>query len=126
MKKENSNIITILNKYKNTFDDFIDSLDIKFLDQLGPINKRLHNISSFEDSLIGLLKEDCLNKNVLDMPLKLVLQSQNFQIHQYYNIAIFGLKNERVQYRKSQKDKKDKKGKRVEKDRKDERDEKGH
>lgn len=51
--ERNFEIFTITNKYKNTFNDFFNSLDIKSLSILSSINKKLYNITlDFEDKLI--------------------------------------------------------------------------
>lgn len=42
--------MTILNKYKDTLDDFINSSNIELLDWPKLINKGLHNIFKFESS----------------------------------------------------------------------------
>lgn len=51
--ERNFEIFVITNRYKDIFDDFIDSLDIKSPSILSSINKRLYNITlDFEDKLI--------------------------------------------------------------------------
>lgn len=56
----------IFNKCRDNLDDFIDSSDLKFLDQTKPIVKKSHNTSKFESSLVDFLREDCLKKNIPD------------------------------------------------------------
>lgn len=53
------------NRYKDTFDNFINSLDIKSLSILNLINKKLYNITSdFEDKLIKTRSK--FNNNISD------------------------------------------------------------
>lgn len=59
-------ILVIFNKYKDIFDNFINSLYIKSLIKSNLIKKRLYNIIfSFKNSLIKIkskLNKDFLNK----------------------------------------------------------------
>lgn len=64
--EENSEIMTIFNKYKDIFNKLIDSLDIKFPDESKLIDKKLYNAFSFESNSIKLSKDYCLDKNDLD------------------------------------------------------------
>lgn len=66
--------MTILNKYKDTLDDFINSSNIELLDWPKLINKGLHNIFKFESSWMGLLESNYYldSKNVLNISLELV------------------------------------------------------
>ena len=57
--KKNPEIVAISNKYKNIFDDLINSLDAESPDWLGPIDKKSCNIPRFKDSLTEYLKGDC-------------------------------------------------------------------
>lgn len=57
----------ISNIYKNTLNNLIDSLNIESLDKLEQINKGLQNIPKSENCLISHLKEDCLDKDVLNI-----------------------------------------------------------
>lgn len=69
------------NKYKNTFNDLINSSNTEFpyyLNWLGLMNKRSHNIVKFKVNLPIFFKEDCLNKNVFVMSLELKLKIRNF------------------------------------------------
>ena len=71
-----SEIMAIFNKYKNTLDDLIDSLDIEFLDHPDFINrprfidKRSDNMPKSRGNLPTFLDEDYLNKNVPIMLLE--------------------------------------------------------
>ena len=64
-------IAAIPNKYKDTFDDFIDSLDTKSPDQLEsldrpePIDKGTRNTPKSRGALPSFSKKDCLDKDVL-------------------------------------------------------------
>lgn len=77
-RKKNFEIVAILNRYKNSFSNLIDNSNLEFLSKL--IDKRLCNVLRFRNGLIGLLKENCLNKNIfaLDRLLLLVLKTENF------------------------------------------------
>lgn len=68
-----SQIITLFNKYKDTFDNFIDSSDAMSLNRLRPINKVLYNISESESKpvKVGLeLKKYFLNKDFSNRSLQ--------------------------------------------------------
>lgn len=56
--------MAILNWYKASLDDFIDSLDPESPNQARPIDKRSCNVFIFKKSLTDLLKEDCLDENL--------------------------------------------------------------
>lgn len=61
--KQKSEILVIFNKYKDTFEDFIDSIDIKLTNILKLVYKKLYNIMpDFENSSI----EFKLDKNLLN------------------------------------------------------------
>lgn len=64
--KKKSETVVISNKYKDTFDDFINSSDLELPDWLRPIDKRLYNVSRSVDNSIRFLKKGCFDKNVLD------------------------------------------------------------
>lgn len=56
-------IIAILNKYKDTLKNFIDSSDIELLNMPRPVDKKLSNVMpGFEN----LSTEPKLDKNILD------------------------------------------------------------
>lgn len=71
--------MAILNKYKDTLDNFINSSDKESLDWLRLIDKRSCN-ARFEGGLMDYSKKDCrLNsKNVLDILLGLEPKTQDF------------------------------------------------
>lgn len=75
--KKKSEIVIIQNKYKDILDDFINSSDTKFLDQLDFLNqlklidRKLYNAFKSRNSLLTLLKEDCLDKDILVILLEL-------------------------------------------------------
>lgn len=59
--------MVVLNKYKDFFNDFINNLDIKFLNKLKLINKILRDIFKSENKLSKArpkLKKDLLIKNL--------------------------------------------------------------
>ena len=78
--EEKSKIAAILNKYKNTFDDLIDSLNTEFLDppnflkQPKIIDKRSRNALRSKNNLTTLSEKDYLDKNILVMSLELMLK----------------------------------------------------
>ena len=73
-----SEIAEILNKYKDTLYDLIDSLDTEFSDQPespdwpGPIDKGTRNAFRSKGALSSLLEEDCLDEDVLVTALEQV------------------------------------------------------
>lgn len=68
---KNSEIRAILNRYKNTLDEFIDSLDTKPLDWPELINKGLRNTPKSKSSLMGLLEGNYLDEDISGMSLGL-------------------------------------------------------
>lgn len=58
--------MVIPNKYKDILDDFINSSDSESPDYVGLIDKRSYNAFRSKSSLAGLLKRDCLDKDVLN------------------------------------------------------------
>lgn len=52
--EKNTKSLAIFNKYKDNFNDFIDSLDEEFLE---PIDKKSYKILKFKSSLKSLLEE---------------------------------------------------------------------
>lgn len=121
-------IMAIPNKYKDIYNNLIDSLDDKSSDWLGLINKRSCNMPRFESSSIDLSKKNYYlnNKNILNTLLGLVSKIWNIQIYWYYNVGSFCLKKEKTQYKKSQRNKKYKKDKRDRKNKKGKRDKKSY
>lgn len=84
--------------------------------------KRSHNTPRSKGSLVKVLKEDYLDcEDVLDMLARLVHKTQDFPIHQFYDIPPVDLKSKKVQYKKSIKGKKDENSIKGRKDRKNER-----
>ena len=79
-RERKSEIVAIPNKYKDTFDDLIDSSDTEFSDQLEspdrlrPIDKGTRNTprSRGASPSFSEEEEDCLDKDVLVTSLKLV------------------------------------------------------
>ena len=116
-----SEIAAILNKYKDTLDDLIDSLDTESPDQpessdwLGPIDKRTCNVPRSRGASSSLLEEeeDRLDKDVLVTLLKLAPKTRDSLVYKRHNVAPLGPKSRRVQYKEGQRggeDGKDKKG----------------
>ena len=108
--KGNSEIMTIPNRYKDIFDDFIDSSDAESLDRPEPIDKGLRNTSRSDGSPTRLLKRDCLNKNILDRLSQLVPKTRDTQMYQHYDVAPFGFKSGESRYKKVQRGEEDGKG----------------
>ena len=113
--------MAIPNKYKNTFDDLIDSSDIdspdqpESLDRLGPIDKETRNAPRFKGASPSLLEEeeDCLDQDVLVTLLKLALKTRDSQVNKRHDVAPLGPKSGKAQYGEHQRggeDGKDKKG----------------
>ena len=127
-----SEITAIFNKYKDTFDNPIDSSDTKFpdqskfLDRLEPIDKGTCNTSRSRGGLPSLLKENYLDENVLVMLLELAPKTQDSQVYKCHNVALFGPKSGRAQYKKGQKGGKNRKDKRGRENKRGKRDRGGH
>ena len=116
--EEKSEITAIPNKYKDTLDNLINSSDIEFSDYPNSPNwpglidtKRSRNAPKFKNGSPTFLKKDCLDEDISITLLEPVPKICDFQVHQHYNVATFGVKSERVQYGKGQQDGKDEKGK---------------
>ena len=110
--------MAISNKYKDIFDEFIDSSNTESSDQPkspdwpGPIDKGTRNALRSRGALLSLLEEDCLDEDVLVTALERAPKTQNSQVYKCHNIILLGPKNGRIQYGKGQKsgeDEKDKK-----------------
>lgn len=61
--------MVIPNRYKDTFDDFIENLDVESPDWFELIDKKLSNLLKFKSSFMGPLKENCLDKNISNRSL---------------------------------------------------------
>lgn len=96
--------MTIVNKYKDTFDDFIDNSDTESSDWLKCLGK------------------DHLNENISVTLLELAPKIHILQVYQHHKIALFDPKSGRVQYRNSHRYVKDEKNKRGGVNKKDKRD----
>lgn len=73
MTQRKSEIVAIFNRYKDNFNNFINSSDTKSSNRLKLIDKALYNIFRFKNKSIEVetkLEENFLNKN----PLKKLLQ----------------------------------------------------
>lgn len=98
-----SEIVVILNKYKNTLDDFIDSLDTEFLsqpeslNQPEPIDKGTRNMGRSRGALTSLSEENCLNEDVLITLLGLTPKIQDVQVYKCHNIVSLSCKSGKVQ-----------------------------
>ena len=100
--EEKSEIEAIFNKYKNTFDDLIDSLDIESLDHLdslnwpGLIDKGSRNAPKSKDGSPTFLEKDCLDKDISIISLESTLKIWDFQMYQYHDVATLGAKSEKT------------------------------
>lgn len=65
----------------NTLDNFINSSNLKSPDRLGPIDKELRNASRSENSSMGLLEGDDIEKDVSDRLAWWALETRNFHMH---------------------------------------------
>ena len=78
--EEKSEIAAIFNKYKDTFDNLIDSSNIESLNYLDSpnwlelIDKRSCNIPKSRDGSLTFLEKDCLDKDILIMSLEPALK----------------------------------------------------
>ena len=97
-----SEIIAILNKYKDTLDDLIDSSDTKSPDHLNSPNwakfiyKRLCNAPKSRNGSPTFLKKDCLDKDISITSLETTPKIEDSQVYQRHNIAPLGIKSERA------------------------------
>ena len=112
--------MAILNKYKDTLDDLIDSSDTESPnqpespDRLGPIDKGTRNAPRSRGASPSLSEEeeDRLDKDVLVMSLKLVPKTWDSQVYKRHDVAPLGPKSGRAQYEEGQRDGEDGKDKR--------------
>ena len=96
--------MAISNKYKDTFDDLIDSSDTESSDQLespnrlGPIDKETRNVPRSRGVLLSLSKEekDRLDEDVLITSLKLAPNTQDSQMYRRHDITSLGPKSGRA------------------------------
>ena len=113
--------MAIPNKYKDTLDDLIDSLDTEFPDQpefpdqLGPFDKGTRNAPRSRGASLSLSEkeEDCLDDDVLVTSLKLSPKTRDSQVYKRHDVAPLGPKSGRAQYGEGQRggeDGKDKRG----------------
>lgn len=72
--------MAIFNQYKNTLNDFTNSLDLESLDWAKLIDERSHNASIFEGNLANFLERNYLDKNLLERSLWLALKTQDLQV----------------------------------------------
>ena len=91
-----SEITAISNKYKNTLNDIIDSLDTEFPDLSRLIDKETHNTPNSRNTSLSLLEEDCLNKDILVTALERAPKIWDFQIYKCHDVALFGPKSEKT------------------------------
>lgn len=73
--------MAISNKYRNTFDNLINTSDMEFLNWPGLNDKGSCNALKFESSSMGLLERDFLDKDVLDRSSQLAPKNVDSQMH---------------------------------------------
>lgn len=73
----NSKIEVILNQYKNTLDDFINSSDPKLPHLARLIDDKSLNVFMSKGNSADLSKKNCLGKNLPNRLLQLVLKAGN-------------------------------------------------
>ena len=94
-----SKIAVIPNKYKDTLDNLINSLDIESLDQPesadrpGTIDKGIRNLPRSRSALSSLLENDCLDKDALVTLLERAPCTQDFEVYECHGIALFSPKS---------------------------------
>lgn len=104
---EKSEIAKIFNRYKGTLDDLIDTSDIKSLAQPYSldlpelIDKRLCNAFRSRNGSQTFSNEDCLNDDISVVLLELASTIRDSKVYPRNDIAFFGPKSGRVQYRKA-------------------------
>lgn len=97
-----SKMAAIFNKYKDTFDDLINSSDTKFsnlsecLNWPELIDKGLCNASKSRSFSPSFLKENCLDKDTLVMALERAPKTRDFQVYKRNDIASLSSKSGRV------------------------------
>ena len=114
-----SEIAAILNKYKDTLDDLIDSLDTESpnqpesLDWLGPIDKGTRNVPRSRGTLPSFLEEekDRLDENIFVTLLELLPKIWDSRMYKRYDVTPLGPKSGRTQYGEGQRDGEDEKDK---------------
>ena len=98
-----SEIVTIFNKYKDTLDNFINSLDLKSANRPYPIDEGLCNALRSAGNSMGLSKGYCLDKNISNCQSAWrAPETGDFQVHQYHNIALFDPISKKEHYRKDE------------------------
>lgn len=103
--KKKSEIIVILNIYKDTLNDFIDNLDPKSPNWRKLIDGGLRNMYRSASSSMRLLERGCLNKDVLNCrSIELAPKTGDFHVHPHRNIALCGPMNRKKHYKKGEKD----------------------
>ena len=83
----NFEIVAILNQYKDTLDDLIDSSDSESLDWAGPIDERFCNAPMSKGSLADCSEEDYLDENLPDRSSQLAPKAKDSQVRQRRVVA---------------------------------------
>ena len=102
--EEKSEIVAISNKYKDTFDDLIDSSNTGFPDQsespnwLKFIDKEIRNAPRSKGTSPSLLEEekDYLDEDILVILLELAPKIWDSQMYKCHDVAPFGPKSRRA------------------------------
>lgn len=95
--EENIKIPTIFNKYKDIFNDLIESSDEESQDWRGPINKGSYRAPRFEGNLRGLLEKE----DSLDQLSRLMPKTGKSQVYQPHDVVPLSPKSGKQQYKKS-------------------------
>ena len=102
MAEGKSEIAAIPHKYKDPYDDLIDSSDTESpdwpdsLDRPGLIDKGSRNAPRFRDGLPTLLEGDFLDKDVPVTSLEPASKIPASQVHQGHDIVSLGCKSRRA------------------------------
>lgn len=94
--EENIEILAIFNKYKDPFDDLINSLNKEFYNWPRLNDKRSHKAPRFKNNSRGFLK----GEDRSDRSSWLVLETAKYQLHYCYDVAHLGLKSGSQWYKK--------------------------
>ena len=130
--EEKSKIAAIFNKYKDIFDNLINSSDAKSSDHPdfpnwpGLIDKKSHNAPKSRDNSPTFSEEDHLNKDILITSLEPTSIIRDSQVYQRHNVATLSAKSERTQYEKGQQSRENGKSKRCGEDGEGERSRESH
>lgn len=87
--RKKSEIVAILDKYKNTLNNFINNLNTKSTNCLKLIDKKISNMPNFKSSLLTSLEKNCKNENTLVILFELLPKITDLQVHLCNHIVSF-------------------------------------